>query len=926
MKTFLEFVAEDIIKKHGTELSGIAVVFPNKRASLYLNGYLARLAGKPLWSPAYVTISDLYRQQSDLMVGDSVKLICELYKSFIKCTGIEETLDHFYGWGQLLLADFDDIDKNMADADQVFANLRNLHELDSVDYLSDEQKRILRKFFSNFTDDHETTLKRKFLELWSHFSEIYHDYRDRLRKQGLAYEGMLYREVTEKKQLSLQYDHYIFVGFNLLQKVEQKLVQSLKDEQKASFYWDFDHYYMKGTRDRLLPENEAGHFISAYLSRFPNELDSSDAVIYNHLNHDKQVTFISAQTENVQARYISQWLQEENRIADGRKTVIVMCDESILPTAVHCLPPSVEEMNVTTGYPLQHALISSLVKQVVNHHLYGGRRTYKQVMRHPYFSLLSASETPVVISQATPSTLNAHLLNVVRAVAMDDSHSQFEQEAIFRMYTLLNRLQNILTADQLEIDLVTYQKMLNQLIASTSIPFHGEPARGIQLMGVLETRNLDFDHVLILSCQEGNMPKGVNDSSFIPYSIRKAYGLTTIDHKVAVYAYYFHRLIQRAKDVTILYNNSTEDGHTGEMSRFMLQLMVESNLAIDRKTLQTGQEQTPLNPDPIEKAPAVVTKLRAIAQKGFYPTYINRYLRCQLQFYYNHIEGIREPDEMDEEKIDNRTFGNIFHKASEYLYTKMRRSDLMVLPEDIEFMQKNPQEIEMAVDKAFKEEVFDKRQTPAGAQNDLNGLQLINREVVIHYLKRLLRIDKQLAPFQVIGLEEKVDGIMDIDTSVGKITVNMGGIIDRLDMVWDQEAGTHRIRVVDYKTGSRALTSKINTVEEIFEQPIVPQKHANYYLQTMLYSLFVQHDAKHNKNHLPVAPALLFIQHSGADDYDPILPMGKEKMKDISRYEEPFSKGIREVLTEIFEPSVPFKPTADRAICATCPYRQFCGL
>ena len=215
MKTFLEFVAEDIIKKHGTELSRIAVVFPNKRASLFLNRYLAKLSGKPLWSPAYVTISDLFRQQSDLMVGDSVKLICELYKSFVKCTGINETLDHFYGWGQLLLADFDDIDKNMADADQVFANLRDLHELDSVSYLSDEQKRILKKFFSNFSDDHETELKRKFIELWSHFSEIYHDFRNRLREQGLAYEGMLYREVTEKMEPTLSYDHYIFVRFNL---------------------------------------------------------------------------------------------------------------------------------------------------------------------------------------------------------------------------------------------------------------------------------------------------------------------------------------------------------------------------------------------------------------------------------------------------------------------------------------------------------------------------------------------------------------------------------------------------------------------------------------------------------------------------------------------------------------------------------------
>lgn len=923
MKTFLKFVAEDIIKKHGTELSRIAVVFPNKRASLFLNGYLAKLAGKPLWSPAYVTISDLFRQQSDLMVGDSVKLICELYKSFVKCTGINETLDHFYGWGQLLLADFDDIDKNMADADQVFANLRDLHELDSVSYLSDEQKRILRKFFSNFSEDHETELKRKFIELWSHFSEIYHDFRNRLRQQGLAYEGMLYREVTEKMEPTLSYDHYIFVGFNLLQTVEQKLFLKLKEEQKASFYWDFDHYYMKGSQGRQQPENEAGHFISSYLSRFPNELDNHDEDIYDHLNHDKQVTFISAPTENVQARYISRWLQEENKIADGQKTVIVMCDESILPTAVHCLPPTVKEMNVTTGYPLQHALISSLVKHVVNHHLYGGRRTYKQVVRHPYYNLLSASETPVAITQATPSTLNTHLLNVVRTVALDDSHSQFEQEALFRMYTLLNRLQSILTTDQLDIDLTTYQKMLNQLIGSTTIPFHGEPAKGIQLMGVLETRNLDFDHVLILSCQEGNMPKGVNDSSFIPYSIRKAYGLTTIDHKVAVYAYYFHRLIQRAKDVTILYNNSTEDGHTGEMSRFMLQLMVESNLPIRKLNIQTGQDQTPLNPVSIEKKPEMMTKLQAIANKGLYPTYINRYLRCQLQFYYNHIEGIREPDEIDEETIDNRTFGNIFHKASENLYKKMRHSDKMILPEDIENMLKSPQDIERAVDEAFKTEVFDKRQMQS---SELNGLQLINREVVIHYIKRLLKIDQQLAPFYVLGLEKKVDGEMDINTSAGHTTIKMGGIIDRLDMIWDQEAGTQRIRVVDYKTGSKALKTRINSVEEIFEQPIVPKKHADYYLQTMLYSLFVQHDEKHNSAHLPVAPALLFIQHSGGDDYDPILPMGKEKMKDISRYEETFSNGIREVLTEIFEPSVPFQPTADRAICATCPYRQFCGL
>jgi CRISPR/Cas system-associated exonuclease Cas4 (RecB family) len=444
-------------------------------------------------------------------------------------------------------------------------------------------------------------------------------------------------------------------------------------------------------------------------------------------------------------------------------------------------------------------------------------------------------------------------------------------------------------------------------------------------MGVLETRNLDFDHVLVLSCQEGNMPKGVSDSSFIPYSIRKAYGLTTIDHKVAVYAYYFHRLIQRAKDVTILYNNATEDGHKGEMSRFMLQLMVESNLSIRRQTLRTGQEQTPLMPKTVEKSPAVVEKLHALAAKGIYPTFINRYLRCQLQFYYQQIEGIKEPDMTDEEQIDNRVFGNIFHRASQLLYEKMKQKSRTIMPGDIEEVEKHPEEIEMVVDKAFQEEVYEKG-SYSKADEQGNGLHLINREVIIHYLKRLLKIDKQLAPFQVIGLEKYVDGKMSVNTTEGPVPIKMGGIIDRLDLITEKESGRESIRVVDYKTGSKALTSKINDIDEIFVQPIVPKKHADYYLQTMLYALFVRHNKRYNEENLPVSPALLFIQHTGGDNYDPVLPLGKEKIHDISDYEEAFRGHIEQVLTDIFEPTLPFRPTDDHRICANCPYRLLCGL
>lgn len=250
-KTFLEYVAEDIISKYGTDLSRIAVVFPNKRAALFLNEHLARLAGQPVWSPAYITISDLFRQHTDLKTADPIKLICDIHKSFTKCTGIDETLDHFYGWGQLLLADFDDIDKNMADADSIFCNLKDIHELDDISYLDDEQKEMLARFFANFSDDIDSELKKRFLSLWSHFGDIYHDYNRRLTEQGIGYEGAIYRKVASEQTLHLKYDKYLFVGFNLLQKVERVLFSRLMKEGKAKFYWDFDEYYMPSPSHHL---------------------------------------------------------------------------------------------------------------------------------------------------------------------------------------------------------------------------------------------------------------------------------------------------------------------------------------------------------------------------------------------------------------------------------------------------------------------------------------------------------------------------------------------------------------------------------------------------------------------------------------------------------------------------------------------------
>ena len=402
MKKFLEYVAEDIISKYGTDLSRIAVVFPNKRASLFLNELLAKQARHPIWSPAYITISEFFNQHSKLTIGDSIKLICDIHKSFTECTGIDETLDHFYGWGQMLISDFDDIDKNMADASQVFRNVKNLHELDDISYLDDEQKKILKRFFSNFTDDNNSELKKRFMQLWCHLEDIYNNFRARLQHQGIAYEGMMYREVASDPDINYRYDTYIFIGFNVIQKVEQQVFMRLYKEKKARFYWDFDKYYMQKKQPGILI-NEAGHYISRYLDKYPNELDCSNDDIYDNLHKPKEITYISATTENIQARYINTWLKENERYKYGRNTAIVLCDEALLSTAIHCIPEEVESVNITTGYPLFQTSISSFVLQLLDLRINGyssGKGTFRtkhvmQILSHPYAQYVSG-QSPTI--------------------------------------------------------------------------------------------------------------------------------------------------------------------------------------------------------------------------------------------------------------------------------------------------------------------------------------------------------------------------------------------------------------------------------------------------------------------------------------------------------------------------------------------------
>lgn len=963
MKSFLSYVAKDLLNKYPNGLARIAVVFPNKRAALFLNQEIARISDSPVWSPAYITISEFFREQSTLTVSDSIKNICILHKVYMDITKKTETLDQFYGWGELLLADFDDIDKNLAPAEKVFGLLSANKEMESLDYLTPEQIAELQKVFTNINTD-EDSLRKRFHEFWNKLFDIYTEYKRRLRTQGMAYEGMLYRDVIENNNLTLPYDRYIFIGFNVLQQVEQRLFTFLNEADKAAFYWDYDNYYLKTGR-------EAGRYIQRWLEKFPNELKDNDHTIFSNLDRDKDISFIASPTENMQARYITQWLKENDRYLDGRKTAIVLCDENLLQTVIHCIPTEVETLNVTTGYPLQQSLISSFVTQIIKLQVDGYSLTEQRfrlryanrVLRHPYAKYVwsNAEELLQQINEEKQfyvlwEGMDYHphdaqnmlafvewLANIIRQVGIN-GRTQADplfQESVFRMYTLLSKFVDLMTVQEdgsyyLDHDIIIFRRLLVQLINATSVPFHGEPAQGVQIMGVLETRNLDFDHVLILSCNEGNMPKGVDDASFIPHAIRHAFELTTVNNKISIFSYYFHRLIQRASDVTILYNNSTQGIKTGEMSRFMLQFMVEwtkTERKIHRYVLKAGQEQHNFIAEPITKDRRVMAKLLHISK--FSPTAINTFIACPVKFYYKYVVGVDTQDIVDEDSIDNRVFGNIFHKAAELMYKDIFKGE-EVSAATIGTILAKPNMLNSIIDQAIASELFNRKDFLKGNKLNLNGLQLLNKEVIKKYLLQLLRLDQAVAPIKVLAHEFDVEDDVEVNIAGKLYKKRVGGRVDRLDMA-TYALGDHttikRLRVVDYKTG-RAEAKPMPDIPSIFSPELLDKK-SDYVMQSMLYSLLMAENkvkiqngilpANFNPHHLPVTPALLFIQHASKKDYSPIVCIDKEEVTDVSKYHKEFMESLASVLESLYDETKPFTPTDNLKLCGYCPFKFMCG-
>lgn len=957
MESFLKLVAADLYKHTEGNLAHTAVVFPNKRAGLFFNEYLAQESDSPIWSPAYVSISELFRSLSPWEVGDPVKLVCELYKIFRRETQSTETLDDFYFWGEMLISDFDDADKNRVDTDKLFSNLQDLRNImDDYTFIDDEQEEAIRQFFQNFSIERRTALKERFISLWNVLGNIYKGFRESLASQNIAYEGMMYRHVIEHLDVDkLPYEKYVFVGFNVLNKVEHTLFTQLKDAGKAVFYWDYDEFYMKENRQAVT--HEAGEFIRRNLRDFPSPLSGE---LFKNLSKPKEVHYIASSTENAQARYLPQWIRN-NLTTPEKETAVVLCNEALLQPVLHSLPAEVKHVNITMGFPLSQTPVYSFLIALLELHTHGfnfksGRYTFQLVvtlLKHPYTRQLTGQaellekeltrnnrfyplpgelgKDEFLTRLFTPLSGNLNLcirlsetLQQVASIYQantsgtedTDAFNQLYRESLFKAYTTINRFRTLIEEDELTVQSETFRRLLVKVLSATNIPFHGEPAIGMQVMGVLETRNLDFRHLVLLSVNEGQLPKSGGDSSFIPYNLRKAFGMTTIEHKIAVYAYYFYRLLQRAERITLMYNTSSDGLNRGEWSRFMLQFLIEWPHPITRQFLEAGQSPQGTSPITVEKTPDVMRRMqslfdvRANPKAKFSPSALNYYLDCPLKFYYRYVAGLSAPDEVSAE-IDSATFGSIFHYAAEHIYKDLTTHGKVINKEALETLLRNEVKLQDYVDTAFKKLFFN---VPQNEKPEYNGVQLINSAVIARYLKQLLQNDLRYAPFTFIASEMEVDEPIDIQTPKGVIKSRIGGIIDRMD----SKDGT--LRIVDYKTGGDADTPP--HVESLF---IPDKKRSNYVFQTFLYAAIMCRKQPTMK----IAPALLYIHRAATETYSPVIQMGesrkpKEAVEDFSKYEKEYRERLQRLLEEIFNPEKSFTQTEIIEKCTYCDFKALC--
>ncbi|MDR2652680.1 MAG: PD-(D/E)XK nuclease family protein, partial [Prevotellaceae bacterium] len=869
-----------------------------------------------------------------LNLADTLQLVGELYEVYVKNTKTTENFNDFYFWGEMLLRDFDDIDKNLVDAQLLFQNLQNLKKMQhTFEFLDENQQKALEQFFTNFSIEKQSELKKKFVEIWGVLGNIYQQFHKTLQSQNLAYEGMMYRSLIETENLNIaetfKYKKYAFVGFNVLNACEKELFSLLKKHEKALFYWDYDEYYLQNKN------HEAGFFMRNNLSEFPSELSAESFNVFSKT--EKKIKTISSPTENAQARYLHEWLKDEKDINDS---AVVLCNKSLLLPLLYSLPENISNVNITTGFPLSQTPIYNTVNVLIDLQTKGfdkkknlwNKDYVLNVLQDQYIQTLSPEIENIKNKLQKNNNYQCSIENlcknesikfifkhvddadgfinyfieILKIISKNNTASnQLYNEAIFRAYTSLNRLSDMLNSKKFAIEIKTLSILLRRLLFAINMPFDGEPAKGLQILGILETRNLDFKNILILSANENLLPKSESEASFIPYNLRRAFGLTTSDKADSIYAYCFYRLLQRSTDITISYSTATGGLSKGEPSRFILQLPVESDFNIESFDIQSPIKLPKIPEIKIEKTSEIIAFLQnkySNCDSFLSPSALNMFIDCSLKFYFNYIARLKLPDDML--NSNSIILGKVFHKSAEIIYKRIGKFENSYINEaDLDMFTGNRELLKNAVDEAM--------QIEANIDNAHNYSiqQLIMRDVVIDYIKKLLEFDKTNVPFTLYKIETTLVDKFNVDTPSGNFDIYLGGRVDRMDIK------ENVLRVLDYKTGGTGKA--IKSVEDLF---ISSKNRNSYAFQAFLYSVIISKQ----KTEFNVMPSILYINKKLTETDDIQIGLEKEKLKDIRQIENDFFNHLNKIISNIFNAEIPFIQTENEDICAYCEFKQIC--
>lgn len=967
MEPFLHRVARIYLENEHDSLLDYCFVFPNKRSGVFFQKHLRAMAGSTIIEPRILPLDRLLADMSPLVEAGRLEQLLTLYNVYTGLQSEPIDFDRFRFWGEMIINDFDDVDRYLVDPSALFVNVRRLREI-SANYFTPEQVEIMKRYWGETPPDYnpeefwkhvnDNGTGRKFIRLWESLESLYTEFNRTLHSRGLATAGRFYRDAADALKQGdtsrLPYRRIIFVGFNVLSTAEIAIFERLKALGMADFYWDYNSPAFR------LPGNRGARFIERNVAAFPSLYDIGEEPIDTF----PQIDIIGVPSAVGQVKkageIISQWC-DEKVIADTSNavdTAVVLPDEQLFIPMIHSIDSRIRDINVTMGYPMRHTPIAMLMRSIVS--LHSRARSVRDVMMYFHDDVVAIASHPLVMAVAPDecAALLGHLnrrriftiaaadilaiapslgkifcdikdLNDVTAVidytdAMTqwvmDAAGQFSTDQVEVFFIQAYREALLELADacrrhRVNMHESTFFQLLERSISGATVNFTGEPLRGLQIMGVLETRSLDFDNIIILSMNERVFPRKQFSRSFIPESLRRAYGMSTVDFQESFYAYYFFRLISRARRVTLLYDARQTAGRSHEISRYLAQLVYLYPAAkVNHIKALYNQWSADINPVIVRKTPQVMEKLmaytRAGSGKNLSASSINEFINCPLNFYLKFVEGFNPNDEIVD-YMDASTYGSVLHEVVENLYKGLPSAT--VTDAVIDSIIDSPVTIDRLITAAINEKF---NHLEPGDLSPLRGEAELLGRVMHTFVVTMLKAEKAFTPFEFTAAEYLIESRMEINPS---LTVNIKQYIDRIDRVNIGDPARETVRVVDYKTGSDTLTA--TSVDDFFDA--TRSKRPKAMLQLFFYcnAYAMKNSAVTGKPIQPFIYKFLTMKTQGLQP----LRIDKKAVTDYREYNDRFVELFKATIERIFDPDVPFTQADDDHACTFCSFKAICN-